>query len=143
MANQETETTITVLLVDDQRFIGAVVERLLAKERDIAFHYCQQATNAVAQANDLRPSVILQDLVLPDIDGLTMVQLFRANPATVDTPVVVLSASDDEETRARATAAGASDYLVKVPGRDALIACIRRHAAHPASGPVAATAGML
>jgi DNA-binding response OmpR family regulator len=138
MANQEAETTITVLLVDDQRFVGAALGQLLAGEPDIALHCCQRATDAVARANDIRPSVILQDLVLPDIDGLTMVRLFRANPATALTPIVVLSASDDAETRAKAMAAGASDYLVKLPSRDAVVACIRRHVACPVSAPVAA-----
>jgi DNA-binding response OmpR family regulator len=71
--------------------------------------------------------VILQDLVLPDIDGLTMVRRFRANPSTAATPIIVLSANDDPGTRARALAGGADDYLVKLPARIDLVACIRRH----------------
>ncbi len=127
MANQVSDTTVAVLLVDDQRFIGAALGLLLANEHDIALHCCQHAGDAVARANAIRPAVILQDLVLPDTDGFTMVRLFRANPRTASTPVVVLSATDDEETRAMAKAAGACDYLVKLPSREELVACIRRH----------------
>ena len=129
MSHDEVQTGISVLLVDDQRFIGAALGQLLAGEDGITLHYCQHATEAMARASEIRPSVILQDLVLPDIDGLTMVELFHADPATANTPVIVLSASDDIETRTRATAAGACDYLVKLPKREELVACIRRHAA--------------
>jgi CheY-like chemotaxis protein len=140
MSNEDVQTRISVLLVDDQRFIGAALGRLLGYEEDgITLHYCQHATEAMARASEIRPSVILQDLVLPDIDGLTMVELFRADPATANTPVIVLSANDDSETRARAMAAGACDYLVKLPRREELVACIRRHAAHAgAAHPLAA-----
>jgi DNA-binding response OmpR family regulator len=136
MANETAETTLAVLLVDDQRFIGAALGQLLANERDIVLHCCRQATDAIARANDIRPSLILQDLVLPDTDGLTMLRLFRANPATAHTPVVVLSANHDAETRTKAAAAGAADYLVKLPGRDELVACIRRHARSSAAAGV-------
>jgi len=141
MAQNTAETAITVLLVDDQRFVGAALGQLLANEPDIVLHCCQQAADAVARANAVHPSLILQDLVLPDVDGLTMVGRFRDNPATALTPVVVLSATDDAETRAKAMAAGAIDYLVKLPTRSALVDCIRRHAgvavAAPASAPTA------
>ena len=119
--------TISVLLVDDQRLIGAALQRLLTSEQDIELHCCYNAVDAVKRANEIDPTVILQDLVLPDIDGLTMVRMFRANPSTAATPIIVLSANDDPGTRARALAGGADDYLVKLPARIDLVACIRRH----------------
>jgi DNA-binding response OmpR family regulator len=119
---------ISVLLVDDQRLVGAALERLLAGEQDIALHCCYNAVDAIARANEIAPTVILQDLVLPAIDGLTLVRMFRANPPTAGTPIIVLSGNDDSETRARALAGGATDYLVKLPAKSDLVACIRRHA---------------
>src|ERR1700681_1992582 len=124
----EDHRQIVVLLIDDQAFIGAVVARLLAAENDIALHCCLKALDAIAMANQLNPTIILQDLVMPDIDGLTLVRLFRTNPPTVKTPVIVLSGNDDQDARARALAQGADDYLVKLPAKHDLIACIRRHA---------------
>ena len=122
---------ITVLLVDDHRFVGDVLSRLLASESHIKLHCCHRAVDAVAMANLTNPTIILQDLVLPDIDGFAMVGLFRANPQTARTPVVILSANDDADTRARALAEGASDFLVKLPPRDELVACIHRHSIAP------------
>jgi CheY-like chemotaxis protein/HPt (histidine-containing phosphotransfer) domain-containing protein len=134
----EERPRLAVLLVDDQRFVGIAVGRLLAAEPDIDLHCCQRAADAVALANQIRPDVILQDLVLPDIDGLTMVRLFRANASTADTPIIVLSGDDRADMRARALAEGANDYIVKLPARDAFISCIRRHAVAGTAHPVTA-----
>src|SRR5713226_4796475 len=56
---------IVVLLVDDQRFVGAAVGQLLGAEPDIALHCCLQAVDAIAMANQIVPNVVLQDLVMP------------------------------------------------------------------------------
>src|SRR4029079_10271225 len=107
-------------------------------ETDIDLHCCLWAVNAIALANQIDPTVILQDLVMPEIDGLTLVRSFHENPLTAGTPVIVLSGNDDEAPRARALAAGAKGYLVKLPSKTALIACIRDHGSRSA-GAAAAT----
>jgi CheY-like chemotaxis protein/HPt (histidine-containing phosphotransfer) domain-containing protein len=119
---------IVVLLVDDQPFVGAAIRRLLATEPDITLHCCTKATEAIARANEVAPAVILQDLMMPDLDGLSLVRLFRANPATAHTPVIILSGNDDEDSRRKALTAGAHGYLLKLPPKLELVACIRRHA---------------
>src|SRR5258708_34323360 len=81
---------IVVLLVDDQQFIGTVVSQLLASESDIELHCCLHAADAVATANQINPTVIIQDLGMPDVDRLALVTLFKANPETAVTPVIVL-----------------------------------------------------
>ena len=78
-----TQHKVTVLLVDDQPMIGEAVRRMLAGEPDIVFHYNRDAAKALEEADRLKPTVILQDLVMPDIDGLTLVKDVpgpRANP---------------------------------------------------------------
>lgn len=125
---------IVVLLVDDQAFTGSVLGLLLESETDIALHCCLSAADAIGVANDLDPTVVLQDLVMPVIDGLTLVRAFGANARTAGTPVIVLSGNDDVATRTRALAAGACGYVVKLPSKAVLIACIRDHAARSAVG---------
>jgi len=125
---------IVVLLVDDQPFVGSALGILLASEPDIELHCCLSAVDAVAMANAIAPTLILQDLVMPEIDGLTLVRAFRANPQTAGTPVVVLSGNDDSGSRARALAEGAKGYLVKLPPKADLIACIRQQASRSAGG---------
>ena len=118
-----------VLLIDDQPFIGAALRDLLDGAADVDLRCCHEPLKALSIANQVRPTVILQDLVMPEIDGLALLRWFHRNPATAATPVIVLSGNDDEDTRARAMEEGAADFLVKLPSRDALLACIRRHAA--------------
>ncbi|OHB76083.1 MAG: response regulator, partial [Planctomycetes bacterium RBG_16_64_10] len=122
-----TAVPITVLLVDDQAIIGAAVQRMLADESDITLHYCQDPTKALQWAGQVHPTVILQDLVMPEVDGLTLLKFFRANPATRDTPMIVLSTKEEPVIKAEAFALGANDYLVKLPDRIELVARIRYH----------------
>jgi sigma-B regulation protein RsbU (phosphoserine phosphatase) len=120
---------ITVLLVDDQRMIGEAVRRMLADEKDIDFHFCQNPEDALETAVEVQPTVILQDLIMPEVDGLTLVKYFRAGDATRDIPMIVLSSEEDPVTKAEAFALGANDYLIKLPDRVELVARIRYHSA--------------
>jgi sigma-B regulation protein RsbU (phosphoserine phosphatase) len=118
---------VIVLLVDDQAIVGHAVRQMLVSETDIRFHFCQEPLKAIALANEIRPTVILQDLVMPDIDGLTLLKHFRANDTTRETPMIVLSSKEEPATKAQAFALGANDYLVKLPDRIELVARIRHH----------------
>ena len=118
---------IKVLLVDDQQIVCEAIRRMLLTETDIDFHYCSDPSQALGLAKDLSPTIILQDLVMPDIDGLLLLKFYRANPLTRDIPVVVLSSQEEAGTKAKAFELGASDYLVKLPNRVELVARVRHH----------------
>src|SRR6478672_2067109 len=119
--------SIKVLLVDDQAIVGETVRRMLAGEPDIEFRFCPDPAAAIDAANEFHPTVILQDLVMPEIDGLQLVKFFRANPDTRDTPLVVLSSKEEPITKAKAFALGANDYLVKLPDKLEVVARVRYH----------------
>jgi sigma-B regulation protein RsbU (phosphoserine phosphatase) len=116
-----------VLLVDDQAIVAEAVRRMVSSESDIELHYCQDPTQAIRMAVDVNPTVILQDLVMPEIDGLTLVRFFRANEKIRDIPLIVLSSKEEPVIKAKAFELGANDYLVKLPDRIELIARIRHH----------------
>lgn len=116
-----------VFLVDDQPIIGEAVRRMLAGVEGIAFHYCADAHQALEAAATVRPTVILQDLVLPGIDGLELVRRYRADERLQDVPVIVLSMREEPAVKAESFAAGANDYLVKLPDKVEIIARIRHH----------------
>jgi putative two-component system response regulator len=118
---------VVVFLVDDQAMVGKVVEHMLKREEDIEFHFCQDPTEAIARACELKPTVILQDLVMPEIDGLDLVRLYRETEATRLVPLIVLSSREEPVTKAEAFARGANDYLVKLPDPIEMIARIRHH----------------
>lgn len=121
------EHKIKVLMIDDQAIIGEAVKRMLAEEKDIEFTYCQDPRKAFDTAVELGPTVILQDLVMPEIHGLELVKLFREKPETKDIPMIVLSTKEEPKTKAEAFALGANDYVVKIPDKVELIARIRYH----------------
>ena len=126
-AGQPPEYHVMVLLVDDQAMVCEAVRRALANEGDIDFHYCSEAREALAIATQIRPTVILQDLIMPGIDGLSLVNQFRSNPVTRDIPIIVLSTNENPQVKGQAFALGANDYIVKLPDRLELMARIRYH----------------
>jgi signal transduction histidine kinase len=121
------EHAVRVLLVDDQPLVGETVRRMLAAEPNLAFRYLGDPLQAMQIAGEFAPTIILQDLVMPQIDGITLVKFFRANPATRDIPMVVLSTREEPVTKAEAFAAGANDYLIKLPDPLEMIARIKYH----------------
>src|SRR5881396_1740228 len=118
---------IMVLLVDDQAIIGEAIRRLLADESRIDFHFCSNPLEAVKLANQIRPTVILQDLVMPNINGLELVKRFRACAETAETPIIVLSTKEDAIFKRDAFGYGANDYLGKIPEKLELVARVRYH----------------
>jgi two-component system, chemotaxis family, response regulator WspR len=121
--------SIMVLLVDDQLVVGEAIRRALLDQPEAEFHYCSNPLEALAVAKRVQPTVILQDLVMPAMSGLDLVHQYRADPATKDIPVIVLSTKEEATVKSDAFRAGANDYLVKLPDRIELIARIRYHSA--------------
>jgi sigma-B regulation protein RsbU (phosphoserine phosphatase) len=122
-----TEHKIKVLLIDDQRIVGETVRRMLVDLAGLEFRFCSDPAIALKEAEAFGPTVILQDLVMPGADGIEMVRAFRQNPSTASTPLIVLSSKEEATTKAEAFAAGANDYLVKLPDKLELVARIRYH----------------
>lgn len=126
-ARSSDDYPIVVLLVDDQAMVGEMIRRALANQPNLIFHYCAEGKDAMACAERLQPTVILQDLLLPDVDGLMLVRQYRANPLTKDVPVIVLSVKEEPVVKSEAFKLGATDYLVKLPDPIELVARIRHH----------------
>ncbi|MBM4106946.1 MAG: response regulator [Phycisphaerae bacterium] len=118
---------VRVLLVDDQAIIGEAVRRMLATQPGIEYRYCQDPLKAIDMAIEFKPTVILQDLVMPGVDGLDLVRDYRAREETREIPLIVLSSKEEATTKAEAFARGANDYLVKLPDPVEVIARIRYH----------------
>lgn len=124
-----TDPETHVLIVDDQPIIGEAVRRMLAPHPEYKLTVCTKGAEALATVIETRPDVILQDLVMPDADGLDLVSAYRRDASLARTPLIVLSAREEATTKAEAFARGANDYLVKLPDAIELIARVRYHAA--------------
>jgi DNA-binding NarL/FixJ family response regulator len=117
---------IRVLLADDQALLRAGFRMLLEAADDI--EVCGEAPNggvAVALARQHRPDVVLMDLRMPDVDGVTATSLIAGDPALAAVRVVVLTTFDDEESVFSALRAGASGFLIKDVEPDDLLRAVR------------------
>jgi DNA-binding NarL/FixJ family response regulator len=117
---------IRVLLADDQVLVRAGFRLLLESAGDIAV--IGEAANggvAVALTREHAPDVVLMDLHMPEVDGVTATRLIAGDPKLASTRVVVLTTFDDDETVFAALRAGASGFLVKDVEPEELLQAVR------------------
>ena len=117
---------IRVLLADDQVLVRAGFRLLLESAGDIAV--VGEAANggvAVALAREHAPDVVLMDINMPEVDGVTATHLIASDPRLAATKVVVLTTFDDEQTVFAALRAGASGFLVKDVEPEELLQAVR------------------
>src|SRR6266581_315945 len=117
---------IRILLVDDQRLMREGLRTLLELHDDL--HVVGEAgdgTDAVdcIGAAEMRPGVVLMDLRMPRMDGVTATA--RIKRRWPDIQILVLTTFDDDELVFRSSEAGASGYLLKDVGSDALADAVR------------------
>jgi DNA-binding NarL/FixJ family response regulator len=117
---------IRVLLADDQALVRAGFRLLLESAGDIAV--IAEAANggeAVALTREHAPDVVLMDVNMPEVDGVTATHVIAGDPRLAATKVVVLTTFDDEETVFAALRAGASGFLVKDVEPEELLQAVR------------------
>jgi DNA-binding response OmpR family regulator len=113
-----------VLIVDDEPDVLELVDFRLSGEGFEVLRACN-GLEALSKARCESPHVIVLDVMLPDLDGLLVCEILRAQPSTRDVPVVVLSALDRPVTGSRKAKIRVSHWLKKGSDFDALGDCVR------------------
>jgi DNA-binding NarL/FixJ family response regulator len=116
---------IRVLLVDDHQLFRRGVASLLAGRDDIeVVGEANNGAEAVERARELMPDVILMDIKMPEMDGLSATKQLKAEMPYVR--IIMLTVSETDEDLFEAIKAGASGYLLKNVDPDYLIACVQQ-----------------
>ncbi|RYP85328.1 response regulator transcription factor [Nocardioides guangzhouensis] len=111
----------SILVIEDDAAIRNATRRGLT-ERGLAVTTAETGLAGLDLILQQRPDVVLLDLGLPDLEGLTLISMVRA---ASEVPIIVVTAQDDDPTMVRALDAGADDYVVKPFGTDQVAARIR------------------
>lgn len=101
-----------ILIVDDHVDSGAVLAQLLIREG----YEAMAVTGGLAALEileEMRPELIVLDMHMPDLDGLSVLRRVRADAKTSDVPVVLYTSDGDEAKKRQAMKLGAADFLVK------------------------------
>jgi PAS domain S-box-containing protein len=113
----------SVLIADDNADMRDYLLRLLQPRYQVTAVADGRA--ALDLARSAAPDLIVSDVMMPEIDGLGLVQALRANPRTAGVPVLLLSARAGQEAAVEGLAAGADDYLIKPFAAQELLARVR------------------
>lgn len=111
--------------MDDEPRVLELVRAVLPSECD--FFVAHDGAEGYEEALRVRPDLILADILMPVMDGYTMLRKLRGNPDTRDIPTVMLTARTDTSSIFHAQELGASDYLMKPFQVDEVPAIVRRH----------------
>jgi len=114
----------TILIVDDQLSVRNILRALLAKQGyNLAF--ANNGQEALSQAAELTPDLILLDVMMPDMNGFEVCERLRADPHLAEVPIMMITALDDPKSRLRGLQMGADDFVTKPFNGIELLARVR------------------
>ena len=102
----------TILIVEDSKLVRAMVRAALQAD-DHRVMEVPGGREALATLDDTPVDLVITDVNMPDMDGLTLVRALRARPRERSTPILVLTTEDGEAMKQRGREAGATGWLVK------------------------------
>lgn len=115
----------TVLVIDDEEGIQRLIQKVL--EPAYSVMVASTGQEGLHWASAALPQIILLDIHLPELDGLSVLARLKAQPRTARIPVVIISIRGASDTLMEGQRAGAVDYLIKPFHPDTLLAMVQRH----------------
>jgi two-component system cell cycle response regulator len=109
-----------ILTVDDSRTIRMIIQRAF-RTQDCALYEAANGEEGLAVAAREKPDLIILDITMPVMDGVTMLGKLRQHPDLKTTPVIMLTAESSRDNVSNISQLGISDYLVKPFKEDALL----------------------
>jgi CheY-like chemotaxis protein len=116
----------TVLVVDDSAELRALVAESLRKLGHFTVVTAEDGAEGLERFFEVRPACVVIDVKMPGLDGYQLIRALRGDPATRNTPLVILSAMVQEKDRLAGFLAGVDEYLIKPVGPLELVQSISR-----------------
>jgi DNA-binding response OmpR family regulator len=110
--NQTAGCMVKIMVVDDDVQASTFLAEVLSAEGYVPI-VVNESSRAVGMANATLPDAFLLDLMMPEPDGFRLCRMLRVNPNFVVSPIIIVTALDDMDSRIVAFGAGANDYIVK------------------------------
>jgi DNA-binding response OmpR family regulator len=108
-----------ILIVDDDPQVTTLLEKILSLAGfDTAI--VNDSAQAMEVAESMQPDFFILDLMMPQPNGFELCRMIRSNAHMLNTPILIITASDDYDSKAIAYAAGANDYITKPFDQDEL-----------------------
>ena len=103
---------LSVLIIDDEEDIRSILKYTLEKEGYMVYE-ASNGKDGLAQANEVKPDVIVLDVMMPDMDGIEVCENIRRNPKNNDVIICMLTARNEDYSQIAGLEAGADDYVAK------------------------------
>jgi two-component system, chemotaxis family, chemotaxis protein CheY len=116
---------VTILVVEDNAITRQII-RLSLSAQGYSIVEAEDGATAISKMAEYQPDLVIQDLALPDMDGLTLAQTLRGLPGREDVPIVAFSAFVDRLEEARATEALFKAFVPKPIEPSKLVALVKR-----------------
>ena len=124
--NSQQPAQYIILIVDDSpticRLVAATLER-----HNYQVVAAKDGLEALAKLNEIRPDLILLDIMMPHLDGYQLCKIIRGNQETKHIPVVMLSGKDGFFNKVKGRIAGATDYITKPFEPTVLLQSVAKH----------------
>lgn len=114
----------SILIVDDEPMTRNLL-RLMLERDGLDILEAEDGENALEILAEILPDLLLLDVMMPNVDGITVCKTLREQPETADLPIILLSARTSPEAIRRGMEAGANRYLSKPISHEDLINNIR------------------
>lgn len=115
-----------IMIVDDEEDFLEITRMNLEKTGDYEVVTLSDAKDIVKSLHQSKPDVLLLDILMPGIDGLTACEMLNDDPLGVITPIIIISALTSDHDKLNAYRLGIVDYLTKPVDKNTLVATIEK-----------------
>ena len=113
--NEKSQTLndATIMMIDDESITMEMVQIFLEEDGYTKFYLEEKSSQAIKNLENVKPDILLLDLVMPEVTGFEILSILRKHPKFKHLPIIILTSSSDTGDKLKALELGATDFLAK------------------------------